>query len=230
MRPFPSWHRVHPVVADIGGGFVATEAPALQKAIRGAMRLGEFAAGELDADLTFEQGAEGRVVVRWRNHYVGFVPETHAPALRRQLAGRGRAALVSPGVVYRDGELWRVWVGEPLPGIDLPRPAAGYDSIEPEPATIFGIPVGMWAQRAAHRGHPEQPPWVLAVGGSSWDVRDGVDLDLVMFRARIARAGDGDTVQIYLVDEPVTIHLEPGTRITLTPPGGGEPEVLYPHP
>ncbi len=215
------------MVADIGGGFVATEAPALQKAIRGAMKLGELSAGQLEADLSFEPGAEGRIVVRWRNHYVGFVPETHAPALRRQLATLGRAALVSPGVVYRDGELWRIWVGEPLPGIEVPRPAPGYDSIGPEPATIFGIPVGMWVQRAAHHGK-SQARWVLTVGGSSWDVRDGVDLDLVMFRSRIASAGDGDTVQIYLVDEPVTIHLEPGTRITLTPPGGGAPEVLYP--
>lgn len=138
MVPLLWWRRrVESCPAEVGTGFVATEAPALQATIRSAFELGE-GGGPLAVELGFALGAAGRVVVVWRNRNVGFVPPDHLPDLRRQLGAAGGARLVAPGVVYHDGTWLRVWVG-PAPQGPLPRPPAGYDLLPAPPTTIFGF-------------------------------------------------------------------------------------------
>lgn len=126
--------------AEVGAGFVATEAPALQATIRSAFELGE-GGGPLTVELGFASGAAGRVVVVWRNRNVGFVPPDHLDDMRRQLGAAGSAPLVAPGVVYHDGTWLRVWVG-PVPRGPLPAPPAGYDLLPAPPTTIFGFTLG----------------------------------------------------------------------------------------
>lgn len=138
MSLFP--RRVPPVAADVGDGFVATEAPAMQLAIRSALNVGEGRRDPVPAELSFEPGAAERVVVRWRNRFVGFVPTSHRAQLRGQLAAAGKAPLVTTGTVYWDGAWWRVWVGPVRP--DGPPPVEeGYDELKPPPPSIFGIPL-----------------------------------------------------------------------------------------
>jgi hypothetical protein len=134
------------VAADVGAGFVATEAPALQQAFRSALRLGDPADGPVEAEFALQAGAAERVVVVWRNAYVGFVPTSHLASLRGQLVAAGRARLVAPGQVYRDGALWRAWLG-PVPDGGPPPVGEGYDELEPPPPTIFGIPLGSIIRR-----------------------------------------------------------------------------------
>ena len=140
MSPFASGYHAEHVAADVGTGFVATEAPALQKALRAALRAGESKGRAIPADLAFRTGAAERVVVEWRNQYVGFVPTSHLATLRGQLAGAGRAKVVAPGQVYWDGAYWRVWVGPPPPA-GFPAVEPGYDELTPPPSTIFGVRV-----------------------------------------------------------------------------------------
>ena len=140
MSPFLSRNRVPPVTADVGEGFVATEAPALQQAIRSALRGGEGKRAPILGEVRFSSGARERVVVEWRNRFVGFVPTSHLAALRGQLAAAGRAALEAPGRVYFDGRYWRVWVG-PAPEGGFPEVAEGYDELPEPPPAIFGIPL-----------------------------------------------------------------------------------------
>ena len=143
MSPFASRHHAPPVTADVGAGFVATEAPALQQAIRSALHVGEGRAGTIPAELQFGGGAAERVVVEWRNRFVGFVPTSHLAGLRGQLAAIGRATLTATGCLYFDGTYWRVWVGPP-PEDGFPAVEEGYDELgEPTP-TIFGVPLTRW--------------------------------------------------------------------------------------
>ncbi len=138
MTPFR--HREPPVVADVGEGFVATEAPALQQAIRSALRAGEGKATPVAVEVRFDSGVAERVVVEWRNRFVGFVPTSHLAVLRGQLAGAGKAPLTATGRVYFDGRYWRVWVG-PEPDGGFPAVEAGYDELAEPAPSIFGIPL-----------------------------------------------------------------------------------------
>lgn len=140
MSPFWTRHRGRPVAAAVGEGFVATEAPALQSAITSAFHLAEGKGQVIVTEVGFAPGIDGRVVVTWRNHYVGFVPDDLATLLRAELESAGKAGLVAPARVYHDGKWWRVWVG-PEPAGTLPVPEPGYDTLEPPPPTIFGIPL-----------------------------------------------------------------------------------------
>jgi len=134
------WHRLPPVTADVGNGFVATEAPAMQRAIAMALLNSEVKKLPLVVELQFSAGAGERVVVGCRNVYVGFVPVSHLADLRGQLLAAGKAPLRAPGMVYPDGKFRRVWVGAP-PADGFPAVEAGYDELpEPTPA-IFGIPI-----------------------------------------------------------------------------------------
>ncbi|ACZ30160.1 hypothetical protein Xcel_1129 [Xylanimonas cellulosilytica DSM 15894] len=126
------------VAAEVGDGFVATEAPALQVSIREALQPGEGGRAPSPAELRFEPGAAGRVVVLWRNRHVGFVPPTHREALAAQLATAGKATVQADGYVYRDGELHRIWVG-PLPTDGFPGVPPGYDELPVPETTIFGF-------------------------------------------------------------------------------------------
>lgn len=140
MSPFR--HHVPPVAADVGEGFVATEAPALQQAIRSALRSGEGKAAPIAVEVQFTAGAAERVVVEWRNRFVGFVPTSHLAGLRGQLtaATSDKAPLTANGRVYFDGRYFRVWVGPP-PAEGFPEVRAGYDELAEPPPAIFGIPL-----------------------------------------------------------------------------------------
>ena len=140
MNPSAPWHHAPPVSADVAGGFVATEAPAMQQSIRSALRPGEGKGGSVVIEAQFVTGAAERVVIEWRNRYVGFVPTSHLAELRGQLAAAGKAVLWAPGLVYHDGKYWRVWVG-PTPEGGFPDVEAGYDQLPEPPPSIFGIPL-----------------------------------------------------------------------------------------
>lgn len=140
MSPFLSRHHAPPVTADVGEGFVATEAPAMQQAIRSALRSGEGKASPIAVEVQFRPGAAERVVVEWRNRFVGFVPASHLAGLRGQMASAGRATLTGVGRVYHDGTYWRVWVGRP-PADGFPAVEAGYDELAEPAPSIFGIPL-----------------------------------------------------------------------------------------
>jgi hypothetical protein len=91
-------------------------------------------------ELTVERGRADRVVVHCRNLVVGFVPDDRAAALAEQVEHAGRARLVVPGMLYPDGDLWRVWVGAvPAPGLPAGDPDA--DHLPAPEATVLGIPL-----------------------------------------------------------------------------------------
>jgi hypothetical protein len=140
VTPSAPWHHAPPITADVGEGFVATEAPAMQQSIRSALRTGEGKQSPMVVEVQFTTGAAARVVVEWRNRNVGFVPTSHLASLRGQLTAAGKAVLWAPGCVFFDGTYWRVWVGaEPADG--FPEVAAGYDELPEPPTAIFGFPL-----------------------------------------------------------------------------------------
>lgn len=218
------------VTADVGDGFWVTEATALQRSIVGALGMGERRSPPAEILLRFDSVPNGSVVVVWRNRNVGFVPSSHASSLREQLSAAHPAKLTVRGDLYQHDGLWRLWAG-PRSESDPPAPDPGIDTMAAPPVTILGIPVsGRSGQTSSDRVAPDRvaAPWILTVGTDSWDVRDGVDLDLAVLRSRIAAADDGSTIHVRLWDTSLAIALTPGTRVTLTPPGGGPVEVLYP--
>lgn len=128
--------RPEPVPAELGDGFWITEAPALQRTIRNALKSRERSKPTVPAELTFEPG-RGRVVAIWRNQLVGFVPDERSADLQRQLDLAGRARLTGPAEVHQVAGEWRIWAG-PWPQDELPPPyPAG--RIAPAPRQIFGI-------------------------------------------------------------------------------------------
>ncbi len=218
--------------ADVGEGFVATEAPALQATIVGTLSATERRTDAVATTVRFERGASGRVVVVWRNRNVGFAPAEAVPGLLAQLGAAGRAGLAAPATVLRDGGVWRVRVGPP------PAARTGLataDELEPPPYTVFGVPLGARFQPAApgpgqvDGAGVRRPVWVLAVDDDSWDVRDGLDADLVSLRERIAASAGRGTVHLRLGDDVVELRLGEGARVTLTSPGGVV-EKLHPAP
>ncbi|MFC4553769.1 hypothetical protein [Georgenia faecalis] len=240
MRLFDR-RRPAPVSADVGPGFWVAEASAVQHAIVSALTAAERAGAGGPATLQLSPGAEGRVVVQWRNLIVGFAPPTSAASLRRQLEAAGKAPVVLDGrvVVAPDG-LWRIWAG---PGEPVgPPPGAEADEIAPATSAIFGIalrgpaasprratapaPDGAPSSEAAAAGPVGRQ--ILEVGTHSWEVRDGVDVDLALLRRRLADAAPGATLHVRVWEEPVSIHLAPLTRVTLTDLATGSVEVLYP--
>ncbi|WP_324649949.1 hypothetical protein [Georgenia sp. H159] len=130
--------RTPELAADLGSGFWVTEAPAMQHAILGALTRAESARAVVPVELTFDAGAEGRVVALWRNLIVGFVPDDVAPTVRQQLADAGEARLVTSGLALPEGREWRIWAGPPwLEGTRPPSYPAS--TIRPTPPAIFGI-------------------------------------------------------------------------------------------
>ena len=124
--------------ADVGPGFWAAEAQAMQRILRSTILSEERQLAVISAQLRFTPGVEGRVVVLWRNTIAGFVPGDRAGALRQQLTEAGDARLVSDGEVREHGGLLRIWVGS-WPGTPVPEPPI--DEIVPEPTRILGIPL-----------------------------------------------------------------------------------------
>lgn len=130
------------VAADVGPGFHVAEAAALQTALQGALGAVERAAGRpVPVEVRLEGGRDAAVVVVCRNHVVGFVPAEHGDGLRAQLDAAGRRTrLVAPGLVFPDGDLWRVWVGE-QPAGGLPPVPEGLDTLAAPDPTVLGIPL-----------------------------------------------------------------------------------------
>ncbi|NUU19205.1 hypothetical protein HP550_18305 [Cellulomonas humilata] len=128
------------VLADVGDGFVAGEAVALQTGFAGALSPAERASQvPVPVELTLESEGGRRIVVVCRNHVVGFVPPSHEESARAQLAAAGRARLETPGQVFRDTEgWWRLWVGPPRAG-GFPGPEPGADTLGVPRRKIFGI-------------------------------------------------------------------------------------------
>lgn len=126
------------VLAEVGEGFVASEAPALQVAIQAAVLPRERGPEPVPAELRFGPGAAGRVWVQWRNRHVGFVPASHRESLAAQVAQAGKASVQADGYVYHDGELLRVWVG-PRPAGEFPAVEAGHDELPVPETTFFGF-------------------------------------------------------------------------------------------
>lgn len=140
------------VAADVGPGFHAAEARALQTALHGILSAVERAAARpVPVEVRLDASRDAAVVVVCRNQVVGFVPQRPpgpdgspgaldlAADLRAQQVRAGRRThLVAPGLLHRDADLWRVWVGaEPDDG--LPPVPDGLDTLgAPEPS-IFGI-------------------------------------------------------------------------------------------
>ncbi|WP_456787138.1 hypothetical protein [Cellulomonas sp. P5_C5] len=121
------------MTADVGDGFVAGEAPALQVGLAAA-RSGDSAR----VGLTFETEGGSHVVLVCRNRIVGFVPPSHEEPVRAQLAAAGRAHLVALGQIYRDADGWRLWVGPPRTG-EFPAPEPGADTLAAPQRRIFGL-------------------------------------------------------------------------------------------
>ncbi|MBD8063329.1 hypothetical protein [Oceanitalea stevensii] len=219
MRLFDRWRSAE-VPADVGAGFWAAEAAAMQRAIVTALAGAERArSGAVPARLELSPGAEGRVVVVWRNVIVGFVPPDRAAPLRDQLAAAGKGTLVAPGSVVELGGQRRMWVGE---GEPVGEPPA--DELAAPPTTIFGIHLPGTTPRETTTARR----WVLAVGSHSWEVREGTDLDVVLLRRRLAEAAPGSTIHVLVWGEPVAIDLGSDARVTLSDPVTGEVEVLHP--
>jgi len=139
MAPF--WKRSSgpPRHAEVGVGFVAAEAPALQVAILAALGGMQRGHPTVVAELAFTRGAEGRVVIVWHNRFVGFVPQSHEDLLLAQVQAAGANGLTTQGQFYYDGTLWRVWVGPPPDG--MPEPEPGMDELPSPATTIFGFVV-----------------------------------------------------------------------------------------
>ncbi|WP_157465630.1 hypothetical protein [Cellulomonas sp. Leaf395] len=127
------------VTADVGDGFVAGEAAALQIGLSAALTGAERgSSAPVRVDLTFETEGGEHVVLVCRNHTVGFVPPSHEESVRAQIAAAGRAHLATLGQVYRDGAGWRLWVGPPRAG-GFPAPEPGADTLAPPQRRIFGL-------------------------------------------------------------------------------------------
>lgn len=236
------------VRAELVDGFWAAEAEAMQTVIVGSMWRAEKKREVVDAELEFFGGAEGRVVVVWRNRFVGFVPPERAPELRAQIDALPDAKIVADGQVRPHSGAWRVWVGPPWRG-ESPPPLPA-DELEPTPPSIFGIQLsgrdakGIFRRpqptpRTASTSPPTKTPepagagprrWILAIDRQSWEVREGIDLDVALLRRRVAAAAVGDTLHLRIGEEPVTVELHADTRITLIDGTGEDVEQLHPEP
>ncbi|KQR17486.1 hypothetical protein ASF78_09455 [Cellulomonas sp. Leaf334] len=126
------------VTADVGDGFVAGEAAALQTGLSAALTGAERGSAPAPVALTFETEGGEHVVIVCRNHTVGFVPPSHEESVRAQLDAAGRAHLQTTGQVYRDGDGWRLWVGPPRSD-GFPAPEPGADTLAPPQRRIFGL-------------------------------------------------------------------------------------------
>lgn len=129
------------MTADVPAGFHAAEAPAMQRSILAALRLGDSpAATTVPARMHVERGADDRLVLVWRNVIVGFVPAEAAPTLASALDAAQGATLVVPAAVHRPDRTWRVWVGE-VPSDGFPAVPDGLDTLAAPETTILGVPV-----------------------------------------------------------------------------------------
>lgn len=155
MSPWWSGGRGTLVVADVGGGFVVAEAPAMQRSIVDVLGTSARVHEPVGAELSFDEGADDRVVVVWHNRNVGFVPASHAMALLEQRRAAGRAPLVADGNAFWDGTLWRIWVGPPT---STPPPVDPWDDeLQAPPLSIFGVRIDALDRRGDAGAGPRPP-------------------------------------------------------------------------
>ena len=126
------------VDADVGDGFVAGEATALQTGLAAALTGAERRSTVAPVGLTFATEDGSHVVIFCRNHTVGFVPPSHVESVLTQLVAAGRARLETSGQVYRDDVGWRLWVGPPRAD-GFPPPEPGADTLAPPQRRMMGI-------------------------------------------------------------------------------------------
>lgn len=126
------------VEADVGDGFVAGEAAALQTGLAASLTGAERRSTVAPVPLAFETEDGSHVVIVCRNHTVGFVPPSHVESVRAQLVAAGRARLETSGQVYRDEVGWRLWVG-PSRTDGFPAAEPGADTLAPPRRRIMGI-------------------------------------------------------------------------------------------
>lgn len=223
-----------PLPIDLESGFWVAEAAALQHAITSIPGVSTRHPAPLAVTLELSTGDDDRVVIAAHNRLVGFAPEDVRAELRALLAASATGRLRAEGQVRLFEDVWRIWAG-PAPVAPQRWPSPPADRLPAPEPTIFGIPFGKRpgqpapAEDGAPAGStaPTGPAWTLRIGTESWDVHDGVDIDLTRLRARIRDAGPGDTLHLRIWDAPVAIHLDGRTPVTLTPETG-EPEVLHP--
>lgn len=227
------FRRPRPEPASVPEGFWCAEAEALQQVIVATLRPAKDTTGSVPAQLGLTLGAEGRVVVSWHRRIVGFVPAAHVAGLRDQLHAAGGSELAAPGYVVDHEGLWRIWLGPPWPAESGPPPLPS-DELEPAPVSILGFPLRGHRRERAQSSDASAPPgptrpteWILTVGSQSWDVREGVDLDVGLLRRRIAAAALGDTLHVRIGAERVPVCLDEATRVTLERVSTGEVEVLH---
>ena len=126
------------VDADVGEGFVAGEAAALQTGLAAALTGAERRETAARVGLSFETEDGSHVVIVCRNHTVGFVPPSHVESVLAQLVAAAGARLETSGQVYRDDVGWRLWVGPP-PTDGFPAPEPGADTLPPPQRRMMGI-------------------------------------------------------------------------------------------
>lgn len=134
------------------GGFHASEAPALQRAIVQALGADRARGVPVQAELEIVRGRGEHLAVVWRNAIVGFVPPDEAVTLAPQLPpARSREVTIVDGSVFpvvhqpsqpgadKRGVLWRIWVGR-VPD-EIPPVPDGFDQLDVPETKILGVPV-----------------------------------------------------------------------------------------
>lgn len=230
------------VELELSAGFWVSEASALQRTIASVPGISPSRTEALGVQLALEPGRDGRVAIFAHNRLVGFAPPDVAAELLQALSDATTGRLTTPGQIRRHGTLWRVWAG-PAPAASAAWPDPPSDVLEPEGLRIFGIPLGERdgarsgeiRSDAAPRGssapgHPAKPVWTLRVGDDSWDLADGVDLDVERLRTRVLAAEPGARLHLRIWGDPVTIPVDGVTPVTLTPSDGSPAQQLQPRP
>ena len=127
------------VTADVGDGFVAGEAAALQIGLAAALTgVERGSSAPVRVDLTFETEGGEHVVLVCRNHTVGFVPPSHEESVRAQFAAAGRARLVTPGRCTATATGGGSGSGR-LARAGSPQPEPGADTLAAPQRRIFGL-------------------------------------------------------------------------------------------
>lgn len=229
--------RRRPVELELATGFWVSEATALQKTIASVPGMSPSRTEPLGVQLALEPGRDDRVVIFAHNRLVGFAPPDVVPGLLESLRAVTAGRLTTLGQVRRHGTIWRVWAGPaPADPESWPDPAA--DELEPEGPRIFGIPLGERdgtrsdgaPQGSSAPVRPARPVWTLRVGDDSWDLADGVDLDVERLRTRVLATEPGGRLHLRIWGDTVTIPVDGVTPVTLTPSDGSPAQQLQPRP
>ncbi|GEL96083.1 hypothetical protein CCO02nite_27410 [Cellulomonas composti] len=125
--------------AEVLDGFHAAEAPALQRAIVGALGLSATHLDRVHDEVELVRGKNGRVALVWHEAFVGFAPHDREAALTALLDAHPDAVVQVPGTLFRVGMLWRVWIG--VVPLELPPVPDRLDELPVQEPSIFGMPI-----------------------------------------------------------------------------------------